>query len=106
MYAQKGTTSEGKIHNLELTLNIDRDLVVPSIAYQQYFTFGAFENFLIGPGLRIFGISSGSNWRFAESNAPEDNFKDGDPNVNAFIADETRIATVRFEHWKIGFRGV
>ena len=82
----------GNFHSLEFNLNADRQVVVPSLAYQYYFALGTRGNFLIGPGFRMYGISSGSNWRFAETNAPDDNFRDGDRTVNAFIADETRAA--------------
>lgn len=81
-------------NNLEFTINIDNEVVVPSLAYEYYFQVGKKRKLFIGPGVRVFGVSSGSSWRFAETNAPEDNFKDGDPNVNAFIADETRIAAL------------
>ena len=80
--------------NIELTINIDNQVVIPSIAYEYYFQVGKKGKLFIGPGIRMFGVSSSDDWRFAETNAPEDNFKNGDPNVNAFIADETRIAAV------------
>ncbi len=94
IHSQNAELQNDNFQNIEFTLNIDSDVIVPSIAYQYYFTLGKNNNFLIGPGLRLFGLSSGDSWRFAETNAPEDNFKDGDSEVNAFIADETRIATL------------
>ncbi|WP_462252500.1 hypothetical protein [Ekhidna sp.] len=96
--------------NLEFTINIDDEVVIPSIAYEYYFQVGKKGKLFIGPGIRMFGVSSGDDWRFAQTNAPEDNFKDGDPNVNAFIADETRIAALnlgiyflyRFKRFEVG----
>jgi len=81
-------------NNLEFTINIDDEVVVPSFAYEHYFQVGKQAKFFIGPGIRLFGVSTNDRWRFAETNAPEDNFKDGGPNVNAFIADETGIAAL------------
>ena len=78
-------------HNVEVTLNFGNEAFVPTLSYQYAFALGRNGNFIIGPGLRLFGISSNNSWRFAETNAPEDNFNDGDKNVNAFIADQTRI---------------
>ena len=80
--------------NLEVTLNIDNEVLIPSIAYERYFPIGQKGKFFMGPGIRMFGVSSNKDWRFAQTNAPEDNFKDGDPNVNAFIANETQIAAI------------
>ena len=92
-FSQEGYL-DGRFQNLEFTINVDDEVFIPSIAYEHYFSIGKKNKLFIGPGIRIFGISSSDNWRFAQTNAPGDNFKDGDENVNAFIADETRIAAI------------
>ena len=87
-------SKEKSYNNLDLSFNFSDLALVPAISYQRYFLLGEKRKFGVGPGLRLYGISSGSDWRFAETNAPEDNFNDGDPNVNAFIADQTRVASL------------